>query len=66
MVEIKDRPDCNFAALDALASVGMAHFRLLPGANLLIPTDRGALTAQAADLNADGIRVERHAVIGEI
>ncbi len=30
----------------------MARFRLRPGANLLIPTDRGALTAQAADVFA--------------
>lgn len=37
MVEIKDGSDYDFAALDALAALGFARYRLLPGPNLLIP-----------------------------
>jgi FkbM family methyltransferase len=45
MVEIKDGPEYDFAALDALAALGMARYRLLPGADLLIPMGAGADSA---------------------
>lgn len=45
MVEIKDGPDYDFAALDALAALGFARYRLLPGPNLLIPMGPGADSA---------------------
>lgn len=41
MVEIKDGTEYDFAALDALAALGMARYRLLPGLNVLVPMGDG-------------------------